>query len=127
MPIDRGHNSRPFREMADRAMKRLGSWLARLTLSAGTFLAIALAQTPANEVPGTRRLIIDLGGKQWKIHLTPGRLEVVAASIITVVFGVAIVFALIARRRAKQAEAAMSALKKEAAERARAEASILQL
>ena len=76
---------------------------------------------------GTRRLVIDLGGRQWHIHLTPGTFEIVTALIILVVIGVAVAFALIARRRARQALAAVQALEREAGERSRAEQELRHL
>ncbi len=84
----------------------------------------ATGQNIPTKPDGMRRLVIDLGGRQWHIHLTPGTLEVVAFSIIMMVLAIALLFAWIARRRAKQAEAAVKALKKEMLERSRAEESI---
>jgi PAS domain S-box-containing protein len=69
----------------------------------------------------TRRLVIDLGGRQWRIHLTPGTLEIVASTIILVVVAVAVALALIAWRKARQAMTAFRELEREASERSRTE------
>jgi PAS domain S-box-containing protein len=74
-----------------------------------------------------RQLVIELGGRQWRIHLTLGTLEIVAATLIAVVAAVAFTFALIARRKARQAIDAFQALEREARERSRAEQAVREL
>lgn len=91
------------------------------------FLRAALLGQPSPDSGATRRLVIDLGGRQWRIHLTPGTLEIVSAAIISVVVAIAVAFALIARRRARQAMAALQALEREAGKRSRTEQALHQL
>jgi len=73
-----------------------------------------------------RRLVIDSGDRQWRIHLTLGTLEIVAATVIAAVIAIAVIFALISRRKARQSTA-FKALEREARERSRAEQAVREL
>jgi PAS domain S-box-containing protein len=124
-----------FRRFAGRF--KLVPILVFLWCSLGIIPRGAFAQSPADPAAQsensahrpakTYELVINIKGKLYRVHLTLGVLGLATIVMLAGLLAVAVVFAIVARRRAKDAEAANRKLESEIIERKRAEEEIRTL
>ncbi|HMF75522.1 MAG TPA: ATP-binding protein [Bryobacteraceae bacterium] len=111
-------------------LKRHVAALALIVILASSYLTASAqpSQTQTAAKPqGTGQINLTLFGKTARFQLTVGTLGILVIISLVVLLGLALLFALIARRRLREAQAANRKLENEIRERKRAEEEVHQL